>query len=303
MVSVSSTLKRTFGLCYGKRWGSFWAWKHIRHLVDRYLSVQILQSNLVDLPSQFQDPHQRRWDPIRWKAVNPRQIRGINPEIFLAMIVTASEVEDPIRGYAHESWTYLDPVHPKMAHFMGGSSGSAGVWEKEERRHAPVLRKLYQQLTGDSPTQIIPNSVNPVASTADPRQAAHHHILGRVNTEWSAVSVYLWLMAHSSGELCQVLAQLLQDEINHLAKFWGFRRWAFGSSCRDQFIFSVNRLVELFHGHRVERSQGSTLLKKLNWIQGWPNMLALGYCFTLTAFAIWQWDHQIQTRDLDSLFK
>ena len=39
--------------------------------------------------------------------------------------------------------------------------------------------------------------------------------------------LYLWLMSHTTGTLQQVRGELLQDEINHLTKFWGMGMWLY----------------------------------------------------------------------------
>jgi hypothetical protein len=216
----------------------------LNHLVDRYLNLEILSDRLSDLPSQFTTPHQRPWEPIDWKKVNANQIIGVEPHLFVQVIAGAAEIEAPIRGYAKESWDYLRNFHPPMAYFIGGEfspeSGapSIGIWEKEERQHTPVMRKLYQKLTGET-LQPKPNSVLGYQPGTDSLTEVYDHLSSRISTEWSAIAVYLWLMAHSTGELQVAIAQLLQDEINHLAKFWGFCRWAFGHSAMDQLKDSM----------------------------------------------------------------
>jgi hypothetical protein len=69
-------------------------------------------------------------------------------------------------------------------------------------------------------------------------------------------------MAHSTGALQQAIAQPLQDEVNHLAKFWGFSRWAFAvpfwQQCNDvsKYLFSIIRY------QKQERTHGQDLVQK-----------------------------------------
>ncbi|WP_204368569.1 ferritin-like domain-containing protein [Neosynechococcus sphagnicola] len=112
-----------------------------------------------------------------------------------------------------------------------------GLWEKEERRHTPALGKIYQQLSGHKWEGRV-KPVKPYQPSENPREDLYRHGLHRVITEYGAAGLYLWLMAHATGALQQVLHELLQDEINHMAKFWGFGLWAFPDH----------------YGHRLQRS-------------------------------------------------
>ena len=69
-------------------------------------------------------------------------------------------------------------------------------------------------------------------------------------------------MAHSTGALQQAIAQPFQDEVNHLAKFWGFSRWAFDGSYYGQVKGSTKSLLSLAKHHRGERTEGNNLVGK-----------------------------------------
>ena len=66
----------------------------------------------------------------------------------------------------------------------------------------------------------------------NPDQDLYKHGLHRVTTEYSAVCLYIWLMSHATGTTQQVLAELLQDEVNHLTRFWGMGMWLYPRWCR-----------------------------------------------------------------------
>lgn len=238
----------------------------INYLIERYLSLEILQQNLSDLPRQFKNPHQRRWETIDWQAITSNQIIGVAPELFIATVANAVEIETPIRAYAMESWNYLQAAHFPMARFVGGTfavDGSVlevGIWEKEERQHRPTFSKIYQQLTGDK-LQSHPNSVKGYESRGNLREDVYKHAIARIATEWGATSVYLWLMAHSTGALQQAIAQPMQDEINHLAKFWGISRWAFGDSYLTRLQGTTKNLMGILKHHQGERPKGNDVLQ------------------------------------------
>jgi hypothetical protein len=209
--------------------------KRIRTLRQRYVTVEILRDRLEELPRQFEQPTVRAWGAIAWRDVHPDQLVGIDCETFCATLLGAINTESPIRGYTQSSRQYLEQLYPAMARFVGGrvnESGNLieiGLWEREEKRHTPALAKLYTILSGHKP-QIMPHAARPYTPTADLREDLYRHGLHRVATEYGATCLYLWMMAHSTGALQAVLAELLIDEINHMTKFWGFGLWAYPDS-------------------------------------------------------------------------
>jgi hypothetical protein len=275
----------------------------MNRLIDRYLSIDILSQRLIDLPTQFSQPHVRKWESIDWKSISRSQIIGVDPDLFIMLVAGATEIEAPIHEYSQESWNYMQSIHPEMAYFMGGSQNAdgsiaaVGVWEKEERQHAPTFRKIYSQLTGEK-LQPKPNSVNGYQPTDSAWQAVYNHTLSRISTEWSAVSVYLWLMAHSTGALQQAIAQPLQDEVNHLAKFWGFSRWAFEQSYYGQVKGSAKNLVELLKHHKGERTEGEHLVGKATTIDA----IELAFSFSRVIVRLRSWNQELSHTLLVHLF-
>jgi hypothetical protein len=275
----------------------------INRLIDRYLTIDILSQRLIDLPTQFAQPHMRRWEAIDWQSIDRSQIIGVDSDLFVMLVAGATEIETPIREYSQESWNYLQSIHPEMACFMGGSQNpdgsiaSLGIWEKEERQHAPTFRKIYNELTGEK-LQPKPNTVSDYQSTNSPLQAVYVHTLSRISTEWGAVSVYLWLMAHSTGALQQAIAQPLQDEVNHLAKFWGFSRWAFEGSYYGQVKGSTQNLLSLAKHHQGERTEGGNLVGKATTIDA----IELAFVFSRVMVRLRAWNRELSHTLLDHLF-
>ena len=279
----------------------------MNHLINHYMSVDRLSDHLSDLPTQFSQPHTRHWEPINWQAINPTQIIGVDLKVFTLVLSGATEIEAPIRDYSRESWQYLQALHPEMAHFVGGlrhddgSLQTPGVWEKEERQHAPAFSKIYHQLSGEK-LQPKPNSVTGYSPTEAPWEAVQDHLISRISTEWGASAVYLWLMAHSTGALQQAIAQPFQDEVNHLAKFWGFSRWAFGASYGKQLQGSTRNLFSLAKHHQEERTHGNKLLHSGHSTKELAHAIELTFSLMRVMVRLRNWNLELSPSYLRHLF-
>ena len=287
---------------------NFWLTKtRINYLIDEYLSFEELCDRMEDLPRQFRDPQPRPWSTINWQDINPEQVIGLELDIFLSIIKGALDTEAPIRDYTQTSRQYLKPIHPSMAKFVGGEVGTdnkiieLGLWEKEERQHTPALTKIYQQLTNQ---KIVP--IAKIAKSYQPRinpyQDLYHHGLHRVITEYSAVCLYLWLMSHTTGTLQQVLGELLQDEVNHLTKFWGMGMWLYPNGAEQlihYLLSQINTILPVSYKSAVESQSNlkftfQRMMSVLNW-QSW-SVLSKGeliYTFMWVLKRIWHWSSQL----------
>ena len=112
---------------------------HLKHIQPRiqglilsYLSFAQLDRHLTELPQQFVQPTTRPWQPIEWQHIDQTQIIGLEPDIFLAILLGATETEAPIRDYTQTSRQYLSPVHPQMAAYVGG--GCCHRWNPNRAR-------------------------------------------------------------------------------------------------------------------------------------------------------------------------
>lgn len=281
----------------------------LRFLIDKYLAVEKLHDRLQDLPLQFANPQPRSWKPIDWQTINRNQIIGIDPEIFLSILIGALDTEAPIRGYTQTSRQYLEKLHPQMAHFVGGTVAEddnlleLGLWEKEERQHTPALIKVYTQLTSE---KIIPNhrTVRGYLPTDDPYEDLYRHGLHRIATEYGATCLYLWLMAYTTGALQDVLEELAQDEINHMTKFWGFGVWAFP----DTGLLRIGRTLIKTRSPNYQRNNLIRTLRRmmatLNW-NAWSftNKTTLLFTFTYTMHRLWTWNNTLTPKYLQNLFE
>jgi hypothetical protein len=284
----------------------------IDRLIDQYLTIQQLQTHLEDLPAQIANPQARSWQTIAWHKITREQIIGIKPETFLAIIVGALNTEAPIRGYTKTSRKYLELVNPQIARFVGGTVDrdgkilELGLWEKEERQHTPALVKIYFQLTGTKIT-IEAHTAKSYQPSDDPYEALYHHGWHRIITEYSAVCLYLWLMAHTTGELRAVLGEILEDEINHTIKFTGLGMWLFADITPSQKILS--KLLSRRRSPNNSTIKEGSLLKTFRRLMGvldWYSWSFIDRCELIYTFIrvfgrFWTWHKKIPPNYLSKL--
>ena len=282
-------------------------------LTQRYLSLEHLSDRLNDLPQQFNNPRVRPWQKICWQNIGAEQVMGIDLNVFLKILIGAINTESPIRDYTQASRQYLEAIHPPMAKFVGGSIApdgrlqELGLWEKEERQHTPALSRIYSQLAGVKPLAN-PHKARPFRAVSGPRAALYRHGVHRVATEYGATCLYLWMMAHTTGALQQVLRELLIDEVNHMTKFWGFGCWAYPEASVMQTGWMLLRSSGGRLTYRRDRSHLfgtlSRMEKTLAWSDwSWNNRQT----FILTCWQVLQqmraWLKTINRQDLENLLR
>jgi hypothetical protein len=293
---------------------TFWQTKaRIHHLLDTYLSKDILCDRLEDLPEQFLNPQPRPWQHIEWQNINSEQILGIELKTFLGIIKGALDTEAPIRGYTQTSRQYLHSIHPAMARFVGGVVGGnnslleLGLWEKEERQHTPALVRVYQQLNQQ---KIIPDVPSPKTyqPSGNAKMDLYRHGVHRIATEYGAVCLYLWLMARTTDSLQQVLKELLQDEINHLTKFWGFGQWLYTEEnllCLSTFKNARQDNQQINSTQAVNHLTATInrMMRVLHW-ESWSlnQKIELIYTFTCVGQRMWSWSNSLTFEYLNVLF-
>ncbi|MBD2107602.1 ferritin-like domain-containing protein [Nodosilinea sp. FACHB-13] len=285
--------------------------QRIATLTRRYVTVEHLCDRLADLPHQFQDPQPRRWNPVNWAAISPDQISGIGLDTFCAILLGTINTEAPIRGYTQASRQYLEQFYPQMAEFVGGTVDAAGVikpglWEREEKRHTPILTMLYHRLSGKRPHSV-PHSARPYTPSGNPRADLYRHGLHRIATEYGAACLYLWMMAYTTGPLQAALGELLIDEINHMTKFWGFGRWAYPDTGLGMIAGTLTHaMVKKWQQPCLQGSLIHTLRRmtaELAWRQ-WSlsHRLTFLYTFDQVMRVLWQWDRSLTQPYLEELF-
>ena len=295
---------------------SFWQTKsRINNLIDKYISIKQLSNRIEDFPQQFENPQPRKWRSINWNKINSEQIISIDLDIFLAIIKGALDTEAPIRAYTQTSRKYLEPIHPSMAKFVGGIATvdgkilELGLWEKEERQHTPALIKIYQQLTQNKVNPEL-RTVKSHQATENPYQDLYSHGLHRIATEYSATCLYLWLMAHTSDTIQQVLGELLEDEVNHMTKFWGMGMWLYPDAYQRLTVYTFRQIYHwLQPSHQIDTESQSSLIYTfqrmmpvLKW-QSWSLLckIELIYTFISILGRMWHWSSTLTPEYLQSL--
>ncbi|MBE9047557.1 hypothetical protein IQ255_24665 [Pleurocapsales cyanobacterium LEGE 10410] len=144
---------------------------------------------------------------------------------------------------------------------------------------------------------------------SNPYWDLYQHGLHRVVTEYGAVCLYLWLMSHTTGSIQQVLAELLQDEVNHLTKFWGMGMWLYPDAAEQliRYLLSqIHTILPLSYETtlRPESNLKSTFKRTmavLNW-QSWSALSRgeLIYTFMLILKRMWYWSGQLTPEYLQS---
>jgi hypothetical protein len=283
---------------------SYWQTQaRINVLVNRFLSPDILSAAVADLPTQYGKPHVRPWQRVDIDAIQTEQIVGMDLEQFYRMLHMFADIEQPIREYSKESRDYTLKAHPQFARFIGGTydeSGKiteVGVWEKEERRHAPLYKRIYRQLTKEN-LESNPHSVSNHPIQVDSIEHIGTHLMSRITTEWSACAGYIWLMSHCTGELQKAIAQIVQDEVNHLAKFWGFTRWEFQYSFFKCIRHGTIELIKLFLFHRNERSE----TREGSSSEHWQEVIETLYAFNRVVVQLYRWNKNLKYEFLNEIF-
>ena len=287
--------------------------QRINVLIQNYLSLEHLSDRLDDLPRQFDNPQVRPWQKISWQDIDPGQVVDIELDVFLKILIGAINTEAPIRDYTQASRQYLESIHPPMAKFVGGSLDldgglqALGLWEKEERQHTPALSRLYHQLSGKKPL-VMPHSARAFRAVSDPRAALYHHGVHRVATEYGATCLYLWMMAHTTGALQQVLRELLIDEVNHMTKFWGFGCWLYPEASVMQTAWMLLKRSGGRLGYRRDRSHLFGTLHRMTDALAWSDWSGANRrTFVVTCWQVLRqmqaWLKTMKRQDLENLMQ
>ncbi len=280
----------------------------IQILLDQYLSYEKLNSHLADLPRQFVQSKPRSWPVLAWAEISSDQIIEMSQSVFLNILIGCLETEAPIHGYAQTSWQYLAPLHPDMARYAGGYidlSGhrvEPGLWEREERRHTPAMLMICRQLQGKQSVSG-QHQARAYRPTSDPHWDLYRHGIHRIATEWGAVCLYLWLMTHTTGPLQTVFRELLQDEVNHLTKFWGFGAWAYPPEQRPSWLTILGSHLKWDRDRSGLFKTFHRMMTVLQWhCWSWQHRREFMVTCVLVLRRMWSWQSRLTPSQLQSLF-
>jgi hypothetical protein len=287
-----------------------------KNVADCFLTRQIINLRISDTKSQILQPQMRPWErnAFDWKKISKDQLlynQKSDPNFynqFLSAVLTASEVEAPVNsrtpGYGGESFFYIQPLFPKFAEFVGGKrtydagnlvrEGEKGVWEQEEFGHSNHFKRVYKELSGAEPAEFKPQDVSELTYTSKPVERIKKHLQMRISAEVSATVAYIWMLSHTTGDLQRAIAQPFEDELGHLAKFWGFYRWAFKESNFIETGYIVTkRLADLLVQNSGSRTDAAELTQVSNAVK-----LEIGAIAKRVMETMAQWDAFGDTNNL-----
>jgi hypothetical protein len=208
----------------------------------------------------------RAWNPVNIREIHPSQITGMDPTTWARIGVFASEIEGGIESYSAQSGEVLRSVFPNHALFSGKTVEEAlasqadgttktifctRVWCFEENRHTGTLRTLYRQLTGAKPP---PENPSQAYHAYDPLKVDDvlFHLISRNATEWNAISGYVMMGAHANGPTAEMLRNVREDEIKHMAIFGAGVMYTWGPN----FVLRMkNMLKKVFIEFRYENGK------------------------------------------------
>jgi hypothetical protein len=215
----------------------------------------------------------RAWSPVNIREINPSQIVGTDPTTWARISVFASEVEGGIEGYSAQSGEVFRSMFPNHALFTGKTVEEAmaaeaemkttgkpnnvfctRVWCFEENRHTGALRTLYRQLIGNKPPPENPSSAYHSYSPLKVEDILFH-LISRNATEWNAISSYTMMGAHATGPTADMLRNVREDEIKHMAVFGAGFTYTWGPN----FVLRMkNMLKKVFIEFRYENGKSES---------------------------------------------
>ena len=145
----------------------------------------------------------------------------------------------------------------------------------------------------------INNEISPLGyqPNNDAERAAYEHIVTRITSEYLTVANYVMLMAFSTGELQQAITQVAQNEINHMAKFFGFTRWQFKDSFLTRWGGMMRAAIALTRGQMKHRQSVKTVFTinqqfvKVFFLYEWTKLLIL--------LQLWRWNQKLTPDSLN----
>ena len=280
--------------------------ERINYLIKNYLSTGVLYSHLHNLQLDLKIPYQRYPQPIDWQKINLEQITGTSNDLFMFQIINATKLEIQNQEFDTEIRDYLQSVNPQIACFLETTSNQNNIIskslinegkEKEEGQKFYLFREIYQHLTSDKlSTQDY--TVKHDEFRRKLQEQIYNNALNRIINQWNAISIYVWLMAHSTGELQKVIVQPLQDEVNHLAKFWSISYWSFSDSFLSSLQNRTKNLKPLIKNQERQNEQKDEILE-LNYAL---HSVEVTFTFTSVMMQLYQWHKTLEYLYLKNLF-
>ena len=110
-------------------------------------------------------------------------------------------------------------------------------------------------------------------------------------------------MSHTTGEIQQVFQEILQDEINHLTKFWGFGLWLYSN--KDTVI--TDKSKSGVNCHRSYMSRLISTFRRMMTVLHWDSWTAIDkieliYTFICVFQCMQSWSNNMTAINLQQIF-
>jgi hypothetical protein len=115
-----------------------------------------------------------------------------------------------------------------------------------------------------------------------------------------------------TGEkIIPLFVELVQDEINHMTKFWGFGVWLFPESYMTRMRRTLGRIIMANKASQLSHVQSTQKLIRtirrmmgtLNWNEwSWVNKTEFAYTFVCVMNRLLQWNNTLTSEYLHELF-
>ncbi len=282
--------------------------ERINYLVKKYLSAGVLYSHVHNFYLSLKTPYNKsHHQPIDWQKINLDLVAGISDDLFIDKIIGAAKLEMQSYDFDVEIQAYLQAVNPQITCFLENSLPISSPQSKfiinkvnriDECQESSLFRKIYKKLTGNE-LKIQKNAVNNHKFKNNLKEEIYNNVLNHILNEWNAISIYIWLMAHSTGELQKIIVQPLQNEIHYLAKFWSISYWAF----KDSFIYSLQKrtknITDFIQTHEQIQSKKENQTLELDHAL---HFVEVTFTFTSVMMQLYQWHKTLEDIYLENLF-
>ena len=117
-------------------------------------------------------------------------------------------------------------------------------------------------------------------------------------------------MVHTTETLQQVFAELVQDEINHMTKFWGFGVWLFPESYPSKIRRTLSEAIAFKkltqQNHLRSTAHLNRTFQRMMGVLYWnswslSNKAELFYTFISVLHRLWRWNSSLTSEYLQQL--
>lgn len=283
--------------------------ERINYPIKKYLSAGVLYSYLhnfyLSFGTSYNKPHHQSID---WQKINLEQVIGISDNLFIDKIISAAKLDTQTYDFDIELQAYLQAVNPQITYFLETNSYQTSIERNskfivnkidpnDKDRQSYLFRQVYKKLTGNE-LKLPEYTVKNYELKGNLKEEMYNHALNHIVNKWNAISIYIWLMAHSTGELQQLIVQPLQNEINYLVKFWAISYWAFSDSFISHLQKRTQNLTDLIQREERHEKQQDEVLE----INCALHFVEVTFTFTSVMIQLYQWHKTLEDIYLENLF-